>query len=407
MAGLDLDHTPVIPPPPGQSSNFETPEIRNHHLVILISVLSLLVVLVTLARLYARLRVTKSFGIDDILCIIATVLVLSYSSLVLKLLYYSGGGIVGIHLWDVSLRNFVQYEMYSVAGALLSQITNTMIKVAFLVFYLRLFGLVTYVRWMIWVGMAVIVAFAVVFCIVYLSACLPRSSEAWESPSVGVRCEHIVVDLITVGAWIRVVTDFYILFIPLHQLPRLELSGKRKIGMALVFLTGLLAAGAGLANLILRSDKRVFDTADFSWTVVPVYATTLLELNIGLICLSLPVIFVIFIGRFAKLGEAFGSWIRERRTPQHSRCSRDSPERTANQVEVTPQLSPTPDNGSKSPPRVRQLVRSIYRSYLTSAHLETVLGTFDGTVTGSHEYHAHLKDTAVKQDDCGNRPDNQ
>lgn len=33
------------------------------------------------------------------------------------------------------------------------------------------------------------------------------------------------------------------------------------------------ACGAGLTNLIIRSDKRVFDPADFSWTIVPVYAT--------------------------------------------------------------------------------------------------------------------------------------
>lgn len=46
-------------------------------------------------------------------------------------------------------------------------------------------------------------------------------------------------------------------------------------------LTRLLfprAAGSGLANLIIRSNGTIFDKSDFSWTIVPVYATTSVDL---------------------------------------------------------------------------------------------------------------------------------
>lgn len=62
----------------------------------------------------------------------------------------------------------------------------------------------------------------------------------WLAPSLVDRCNRIAVDLITAGAYFNVLTDFYILFIPLHQLPKLRLSKRRKIGVYLIFLTGLM-----------------------------------------------------------------------------------------------------------------------------------------------------------------------
>ncbi|KAI0854509.1 hypothetical protein F4860DRAFT_499209 [Xylaria cubensis] len=358
MVGYDLDHTPVRPPPPGQHSNFDHPESRSYQLIILISVLVFLVFVVILLRLYARLKVVKSFALDDVFCIAGTILVLSYSGLILKLLYYPGGGVLGIHLWDVTLRRFIEWQKGSLADGLLAQVTNATIKVGFLLFYLRLFGLVNHVRWMIWIGLAVIVTFAVVFFIIDLAACVPRVGETWASPSVSQRCNSISVNLVTAGAYIRVVTDFYVLFIPLHQLPSLKLSKKRKIGVALIFLTGLLAAGAGLTNLIIRSNPKVFDKSDFTWTIVPVYATTLVELNVGIICLSLPVIFILFVGRFTRLSQSVSSWIRERRSPRQS--PRQSPhasgggssEHLAGQNNSAPQLPSVPDEDTSFSPRM-------------------------------------------------------
>ena len=128
------------------------------------------------------------------------------------------------------------------ADSVLIRIANTTIKTGFLVFYLRLFSPITYVRYMVWGGMAVVITFCIVFVIIDLVACAPWPSEQgdWLAPSVEERCGHIVVDLITAGAYFSVITDFYILFIPLHRVPKLGLSRNRKIGVSLIFLTGLL-----------------------------------------------------------------------------------------------------------------------------------------------------------------------
>ncbi|KAH8161443.1 hypothetical protein CIB48_g6802 [Xylaria polymorpha] len=353
MDGGDLNHIPVRPPPPGRTSNFTNPESRSYQLIILISVLSFLVVAMILMRLYSRLRVTRSSGLDDIFCVAAT---------------------------------------GSLADGLLAQLTSATTKVGFLVFYLRLFRPVTYVRYLIWAGMAVIITFAIVFFIIDLVVCVPRSGETWLNPAVSHRCNNISVPLVTVGAYFKVITDFYILFIPLHQLPRLRLSKKRKVGFVLIFMTGLLAAGSGLANLIIRSNGTIFDKSDFSWTIVPVYATTLVELNVGLICLSLPVVFILFVGRFTQLSRSVGSWIRERRSPRqspHQSGGGGSSEHIAAPDDSTPQLPPVSDNTSFS--GMRKFIRNVYRSQLQSSRGDTTFDTFDDQSPEEYNYHAHLK----------------
>ncbi|KAI3317211.1 hypothetical protein HD806DRAFT_515773 [Xylariaceae sp. AK1471] len=315
-----LDSTPVRPPPPGKTSNFTNPESRSYQLIVLISVLSALVVLSIALRIHTRLRSARPFGADDWLCIVATVLTLSYSALILELLYQPGGGIIGIHLWDVPLSKFLEYRKGSLADTVLVRIANTTIKVAFFVFYLRLFSPITYVRYMIWIGMAVVITFCVVFVVIDLVACapLPKEHGNWLAPSLQERCNGLSDNLVTVAVYFSVITDFYTLFIPLHQIPELKMSKQRKIGVSLLFLTGFLAVGAGLASLVIRQDTKIFDRFDFSWTIVPVYAATLVELNVALLCHSMPVVFAVFFSRFTKLGKSVRSWIRERRSPRHS-----------------------------------------------------------------------------------------
>lgn len=95
---------------------------------------------------------------------------------------------------------------------------------------------------MVWAGMAAVITFCIAFVIIDTVACTPLPSEHgdWLAPSLTERCGPIVVKLITGAACFSVITDFYILIIPLHQVPKLSISKARKIGVTLIFLIGLL-----------------------------------------------------------------------------------------------------------------------------------------------------------------------
>ncbi|CAG8959239.1 hypothetical protein HYFRA_00012597 [Hymenoscyphus fraxineus] len=389
MAGY-LDSTPVRPPPPGQTSNFIDPESRSYQLVILIGFLTAFVATFLLLRLYIRLGVTKSHGIDDWLCTIATILTLSYSGLILKLLWKPGGGILGIHLWDVPISRFIEYQKGSLADSILVRICSTMIRVAFFSFYLRLFAVVRQVRIMAWAGMVAVITFGVAFVIADAILCSPWPGEhGWVDPTMVHRCGVKATKLITGAAYFGVIMDFYILFIPLQQVFKLKVSRAKKIGICLVFLTGLLACGAGLTNLIIRQDKRIFKGSDFSWTLVPVYATTLVEINVGLMCHSMPVVFVPLFSRFKEMGNSLSSWIREIRKRRPS--SAESYSNLASPENHTPPLIPEiPSNNNLS--GIRTFVRNIYRSGVqTSTREEATLSTFNELTRADISYHTELK----------------
>lgn len=125
---------------------------------------------------------------------------------------------------------------------MLIRITNTLIKLAFFTFYLRLFWAYTHIRIMIWVGMVVVTTFCAAFVITDLVACSPWPGEegGWMDPALMSRCNTLATNLVTAGAYFSVITDFYLLFIPLQLVPKLNLSLKRKFGFSFIFLTGLL-----------------------------------------------------------------------------------------------------------------------------------------------------------------------
>jgi hypothetical protein len=83
--GLDLATTPLGPPPPGVTPDFNAqdsaPSIR-----ILCIVLLVLITLFTSARVYTRAAVLKSFGWDD------TFLVLAWASVVVHMTFILLGG---------------------------------------------------------------------------------------------------------------------------------------------------------------------------------------------------------------------------------------------------------------------------------------------------------------------------
>ncbi|KAI1126227.1 hypothetical protein F5Y10DRAFT_267360 [Nemania abortiva] len=298
---MDSSIIPTVPPPPGQTSNFTNPESRAWQLYTTITVLTVFVVGITLLRIYTRLRFTGSFGIDDFL-------------------WKPGGGILGIHLWDVPLDSYVKNQKASLINSIILSITNTTIKVAFLVFYFRLFKPITYVRYMVWIGITVLVTFCVVLVTIDAIACSPLPNEhgSWTAPSFIARCDDLAANLFLTAAYVNVISDIYILFIPIRQVRRLNLSKKQKIGLTFVFLTGLLATVAGLINLLARMNPAMYTDDDFTWTLIPIYATSIVEINVGLLCHSMPAVSAVFMNGYTDLSRTLSSWVRGRRSPRQS-----------------------------------------------------------------------------------------
>jgi hypothetical protein len=114
------------------------------------------------------------------------------------------------------------------------------VKLALLTLYLRLFNIDTLAMVMIWVGMACVTLFYTIAPIVLLVECVPRGSQTWlETTFVG-NCTPVQNGVSKGSGIFGLISDLYILAIPLWLVSHLTLPPGRKAGVLAVFLTGLM-----------------------------------------------------------------------------------------------------------------------------------------------------------------------
>jgi hypothetical protein len=115
------------------------------------------------------------------------------------------------------------------------------VKLSLLLLYNRLFRPAKSIRIPIWLGIVVITMFYMICNILTLVFCLPRSGEGgWGAIKYTERCGTQYLKLTTGQGVFSVASDFYVLFIPVGTIMRLQLSLKKRIGVTSVFLSGLL-----------------------------------------------------------------------------------------------------------------------------------------------------------------------
>ncbi|KAK7958042.1 hypothetical protein PG996_010517 [Apiospora saccharicola] len=409
MADYDwyLDNTPAGKPPQGEESNLVNPESHSYQLVIVIAVMTALTVLFTAGRAYTRLKITKSFGADDcksscpMFCIdvpvhFAHIFMSSRSLPCSSLCDIVAGGGVGRHLWDTPLRKYIEFSKTGIANSVLLRIDNTLIKCGFFVFYLRLFGPKDHTRTMVFAGMTVVISFCIAFVIGYLVTALPGNGDFLDK-DYRVRIAGVPQKLITAAAYVSVLTDVYIMFIPLHQIPNLGLSYKRKWGISLIFLTGLLATGAGIANIVFRHNASVIDFKDVTWTGQWVLMTSACEVNLGIVCLSMPVVLALFVGRITAFGQSLGSWVNLRKAQRHGAGDSASNLSPSDGNESAPEAPELPSKRIPDPKLggMRKFIRNLNRSRVDNS--TTVMSTFNDLTSADFSYHHQLKTLSPSQ----------
>ncbi|GAP84974.2 putative integral membrane protein [Rosellinia necatrix] len=269
-----LATTPARMAPPGVTSDLIHPASRSWNVQLTIGITLAPAILLVALRIYARLRLARSLGADDYVCLFATITTIVFNGLVLSLLDRPGGGALGPHIWNVSLLRIYEYQWPAVVESVFLRISNTLIKVSLLTFYLRLFNPVPRLKVMIWVGLVAVVAFLFAFLIGALVLCRPLPGEHRTTASLIIpqRCFNELPHLTTAGTIFSVASDFYILFIPIHLLPSLKLSRKRKAAVAGVFFIGFFACLAGVTNLTIRFVRYPPSVVnDFTWGIIDTY----------------------------------------------------------------------------------------------------------------------------------------
>lgn len=119
----------------------------------------------------------------------------------------------------------------------ISSVATLFVKVSLLVLYLRIFLPELRARVMVWIGIILMNLFYMAMTAFQIKFYVPAPGESYL-----LQKESIFLDIFDVAATqgiFHVLSDFYILFIPMHIVVGLRLSPQRKIGVCAIFLTGL------------------------------------------------------------------------------------------------------------------------------------------------------------------------
>ena len=115
-------------------------------------------------------------------------------------------------------------------------------KLSFLIYFLHIFGPKPVLRWNIFIGAFITIAFyvAATIALFILSTPRPGVTFAEQFTSFLSRKTSPVLNTTFAVGYFNILSDLYILILPISGVMGLNLKPKRKFGVVLIFLTGLL-----------------------------------------------------------------------------------------------------------------------------------------------------------------------
>lgn len=388
-SSVDLSQIPAAQPPAGVTPNFVNPPSLDTVYRVSVYLFVPLMFVFVVIRLYARFRLVRKVGADDILSVLSAASIISYCATVLKLVNHP----LGRHLWDVPLSDISnEYLKLTTVGLVLYSLGAMFFKLTLLSLYLRLFNPVRWALYMIWSGVAAVTGLYIAFAIVILDKCVPRADQTWQSTTFVGDCSPSQHTMSKVTGIFGLISDVYIMAIPLWLVSRLTLKPKRKAGVLAVFLTGLIAIGCSAAGLATRY---LWNEADGTWAVV--YALGIIESNVGLICACMP---AMVLPLKALVSSVLATW-NTIKIYSRSHGSRDRNLGSESTVELSHMKEhggqlPQAPKGSGTISGLRTFIRRAYRSTIASEQRSapmtdtTTFVTLE-SVDVNRDYHDQLK----------------
>jgi len=157
-------------------------------------------------------------------------------------------------------------------------------KVSILLLFLRIFTS----RWFriaCWVTIGVVVAFGMSIIIASIAQCTPIA-KAYD-PSLPGHC-ILVGDVWYAHGGFAILSDIWMIILPLRQLPSLKLPRVQKIGLAMIFSIGVFVIIIEIIRLALLGP--VTTSKDYTYYQASGCLWAGLEVNVGIICACAPML---------------------------------------------------------------------------------------------------------------------
>lgn len=113
-------------------------------------------------------------------------------------------------------------------------------KLSVLLLYLELFKVNKQARIAIAIGMTIIAAQCIATIVGYSVLCVPKPGDSWMLKASTHGCIKIATAFGVAMGSLSVFSDIYILWIPLPIIWQLHMPTRKKVGVSIIFITGLL-----------------------------------------------------------------------------------------------------------------------------------------------------------------------
>lgn len=267
--------------------NYVDPVTRGPALTIVNIIFIILVFLVVGLRFYTRLRITHSFGQDDVVIGLSVIPTFALTVVVLTADNNFGWN---RHSWDLHAENGPSGYKLCLAAQVLFFWAATLNKMSLLCFYKRLTNACTplWYRWVIVIGL---VFHALMLTAFFLSAVLAcRPLKAFWSPLATYPYTCIDEgDYMLSFSVITIFLDFILLLLPVPIIRSLQLSKKQRLAVCGLFFTGFIVCISGIVHAYYV-DKALVHSYDETWDGWPLWVASAIQVDLGILCVSVPAI---------------------------------------------------------------------------------------------------------------------
>ncbi|KAJ5190730.1 uncharacterized protein N7498_009715 [Penicillium cinerascens] len=238
------------------------------------------------ARMFIRLRMLKSFGIDDYLIAISTVLSLAYCGVT------TAGVSVGYgkHAKDLTQENLEMAILLNTISFLFGILSFTIPKLAVTAMITRI--LCPGLKQKIWLWLLVGTAAAVsCICIIILFTMCDPPEALWNvhlAMTGGATCRNvwILIDYAIFTGALSAFVDLYLAFYPVTVLMKLQMSLRKRIALCAAMGLGSIAC----AMAIIKSTQLngLADKSDYTYGTADLVMWTNIEADVVVIASCIP-----------------------------------------------------------------------------------------------------------------------
>ncbi|KAH8696377.1 hypothetical protein BGW36DRAFT_397944 [Talaromyces proteolyticus] len=234
-------------------------------------------------RLWVRIRMKRCAGWDD--WIMVAVIPFIICSTVTTNLGTKYG--LGYHIWDNKPEWLKPSLMTSYFNQLLIVIIMTLVKVSLLISYLRFLTVSTF-RHLSWAIIALILVWGLSFLITILVACRPLHAYWDTTLDSSAECSNEQARTLAFTIT-NLIFDIIVLILPVPTLWKLQLPIRERLVLIGLMSLGIVACAASAVRLYYAN--RIYNISfDVTWDGYQLWLWVLVEINLAVICASIPTI---------------------------------------------------------------------------------------------------------------------